>query len=45
MENIRSFVNQHAFAFLMLILGVVILFSFGCGPVEYVHQPDGSHNF
>ena len=34
MENIRSFVNQHATAFLMLILGVVILFSFGCGPVD-----------
>ena len=34
MENIRSFVNQHATAVLMLILGVVILFSFGCGPVD-----------
>ena len=34
MENIRSFVNQHATVFLMLILGVVILFSFGCGPVD-----------
>ena len=34
MENIRSFVNQHATDFLMLILGVVILFSFGCGPVD-----------
>ena len=34
MENIRGLVNQHATAFLMLILGVVILFSFGCGPVD-----------
>ena len=34
MKSIRSFVNQHAIAFLMLILGVVILFSFGCGPVD-----------
>ena len=34
MENIRSFVNQHAAAFLMLILGVVIIFSFSCGPVD-----------
>ena len=34
MENIRSFVNQHATVFLMLILGVVVLFSFGCGPVD-----------
>lgn len=33
MENIRCFVNQHAIAFLILILGVV-LFSFGCGPVD-----------
>ena len=45
MENIRSFVNQHAPAFLMLILGVVILFSFGCGPVgeedvEKLLQPE-----
>ena len=45
MENIRSFVNQHAFAFLMLILGVVVLFSFGCGPVgeedvEQLLQPE-----
>ena len=45
MKNIRSFVNQHATAFLMLILGVVILFSFGCGPVdeedvEQLLQPD-----
>jgi hypothetical protein len=34
MENIRSFVNQRATVFLMLMLGVVILFSFGCGPVD-----------
>ena len=34
MANIRSFVNQHALPFLMLILGIVILFSFGCGPVD-----------
>ena len=34
MENIRGLVNQHAAVFLMLILGVVILFSFGCGPVD-----------
>ena len=34
MENIRRFVNhQRAIAFLILILGVV-LFSFGCGPVD-----------
>ena len=33
METIKSFGNQHATAFLMLILGVVILLSFGCGPV------------
>ena len=33
MENIRRFVNQHAIAFLILILGVV-LFNFGCGPVD-----------
>ena len=34
MENIRCFVNhQRAIAFLILILGVV-LFSFGCGPVD-----------
>ena len=33
MKNIRGFVNQHAIAFFMLILGVV-LFSFGCGPVD-----------
>ncbi len=45
MENIRSFVNQHATVSLMLILGVVILFSFGCGPVgeediEKLLQPE-----
>ena len=44
MKNIRGFVNQHAIAFLMLILGVV-LFSFGCGTtgeedVETLLQPE-----
>ena len=34
MKNIRGFVNQHAIVSLMLILGVVMLFSFGCGPVD-----------
>ena len=34
MKNIRSFVNQHTTAVLMLILGGVLLFSFGCGPVD-----------
>ena len=34
MKTIKSFVNQHATAFLMLILGVVILFSFSCGTVD-----------
>ena len=34
MKSIRGFVNQHAIAFLIVILGVVILFSFGCGPVD-----------
>ena len=34
MKSIRDFVNQHAIVFLMLILGVVVLFSFGCGPVD-----------
>lgn len=45
MHNIRNFINQHAIGFLMLILGVVILFSFGCGPVgeedvEKLLQPE-----
>ncbi|MCY3744114.1 MAG: HmuY family protein [Candidatus Poribacteria bacterium] len=45
MKNIRDFVNQHAIAFLMLILGIVVLFSFGCGPVgeedvEKLLQPE-----
>ena len=41
MKSIRGFVNQHAIAFLMVILGVVILFSFGCGSdsEENVEQP------
>lgn len=45
MHNIRNFINQHAIGFLMLILGVVIFFSFGCGPVgeedvEKLLQPE-----
>ena len=41
MKSIRGFVNQHAFASFMLILGVVVLFSFGCGTVgeEDVENP------
>ena len=34
MEKIRDFVNRYATTFLMLMLGVVILFSFSCGPVD-----------
>ena len=34
MENIRDFVNQYATIFLTPLLGVVILFSFSCGPVD-----------
>ena len=34
MENIRGFVNQYSITFLILTLGVVVLFSFGCGPVD-----------
>ena len=34
MKSIRNFVNQHAIVFLMLIFGVVALFSFGCGTVD-----------
>ena len=34
MESIRNFVNQYVITFLILIFGVVILFSFGCGPVD-----------
>ena len=34
MENIRGFVNQYGITFLILTLGVVVLFSFGCGPVD-----------
>ena len=33
MESIRNFVNQYAITLLILTLGVVVLFSFGCGPV------------
>ena len=45
MKTIKSFVNQHATAFFMLILGVVILFSSSCGPVgdedvEKLLQPE-----
>ena len=34
MKTIKSFVNQHATAFFMLILGVVILFSSSCGTAD-----------
>ena len=34
MEKIRDFVNRYTTISLMLILGVVILFSFSCGPVD-----------
>ena len=34
MKSIRNFVNQHALVSLMLTFGVVVLFSFGCGPVD-----------
>ena len=34
MEKIRDFVNRYTTVSLMLILGVVILFSFSCGPVD-----------
>ena len=34
MKSIRNFVNQHAIVFLMLIFGVVVFFSFGCGTVD-----------
>ena len=34
MKSIRDFVNQHAITAFMLILGVVILSSFGCGTVD-----------
>lgn len=55
MENIRNFVNQYAFArsfqvhitrvSLVMMLGIVVLFSFGCGPVgdediEKLLQPE-----
>ncbi len=34
MEKIRDFVNQYTTIFLTLMLGVVILFSSSCGPVD-----------
>lgn len=34
MEKIRDFVNRYATISLMLMLGVIILFSFSCGPVD-----------
>ena len=34
MEKVRDFVNQYTTIPLMLMLGVVILFSFSCGPVD-----------
>ena len=34
MKKIRDFVTRHATTFLMLILGVVVLFSFGCDTVD-----------
>ena len=41
MKSIRNFVNQYASSFLILTLGVVVVFSFSCGPVdeEDVEQP------
>ena len=45
MKSIRNFVNQYATTFLILTLGVVVVFSFSCGPVdeedvEQLLQPD-----
>ena len=45
MKSIRSFVNQYATTFLILTLGVVIVFNFSCGPVsdesvEQLLQPE-----
>ena len=34
MEKVRDFVNRYNTIFLTLMLGVVILFSFSCGPVD-----------
>ena len=34
MEKVRDFVNRHTTISLTLMLGVVILFSFSCGPVD-----------
>ena len=41
MKSIRNFVNQYASSFLVLTLGVVVVFSFSCGTVdeEDVEQP------
>ena len=45
MKSIRNFVNQYGITFLILTLGVVVLFSFGCGSdseedVENPLQPE-----
>ena len=34
MKSIRNFVNQYATTFFILTLGVVVVFSFSCGPVD-----------
>ena len=34
MEKVRDFVNRYTTISLMMMLGVVILFSFSCGPVD-----------
>ena len=34
MEKVRDFVNRYTTISLMLMLGVIILFSFSCGPVD-----------
>lgn len=41
MQKVRKFVDQHAVVSLMLILGVIVLFSFGCSRVdeEDIEQP------
>ena len=41
MQKLRNFVDQHAIVSLMLILGVIVLFSFGCSRVdeENIEQP------
>ena len=45
MKSIRNFANQYGITFLILTLGVVVLLSFGCGPVgeedvEKLLQPE-----